>query len=661
MKKTTRAKTGTRRPAAPRPPALRLHGLFTDRMVLQRDRAAPVWGTARPGAEVTVRFAGRAACARAGRDGAWRAWLPPVPAGGPHELRVESEGARLRLRDVLSGDVWICSGQSNMEWPLQQARDAEREIAAARHPAIRLFTVARRVSASPCTDVDGPWRACEPAAASGFSAVGYFFGRALREALDVPIGLINASWGGTPAEAWTDAETYAADPAIRALFERQRRLMSADPAAMKKYNADLARWKSSLRDPDRQTDHDDPGNRGYGKGWASPDFDDADWPARRVPGYWEQQGMAIDGAVWFRREVEIPAAWAGRDLVLALGPIDDFDETYVNGARVGATGLETPGFWAHPREYAVPGKLTKAGRAVIAVRVFDRGGNGGFGGRPECLALRRADGGGDAIPLAGDWKHRVELQLPQRPAAPFGPDNPHYPCGLYNGMIRPLVPFGVRGAIWYQGETNASRHAEYRALLSAMIGGWRRAWGQGEFPFLIVQLANYMAAAAEPGESDWAALREAQAQVAQRVPHGGLAVAIDVGAADDIHPRDKQSVGARLALAAREVAYGEGPVGSGPVFRRAAREGDRLRLFFDHTGGGLVARGGPLKSFAIAGEDGAFVWAEARIEGDTVVVWSPRVPRPAAARYAWADNPAGANLCRAEDLPAVPFRTDAPA
>jgi sialate O-acetylesterase len=440
---------------------------------------------------------------------------------------------------------------------------------------------------------------------------------------------------------------------------------------VQRYEASLAdepearvRYEQALKEWEKAAYFFDPGNSGFGQGWADAAHDAADWPEMTLPTFWEHAGLDIDGVVWFRKEVTIPADWAGKDLGLSLGAIDDTDTTYFNGVQVGETTMETPNWWQAPRRYTVPGKLAQAGRAVIAVRVYDRWMNGGFGGTPADMTLAPSQGSAAAIALAGPWRYKVEVSreqpktTPAQPAAPMGRDNPWLPSGLYDAMLRPLVPYAIKGAIWYQGESNADRAYQYRRLFPAMIEDWRTAWGEGDFPFLFVQLANYLPVQQQASEdAAWPELREAQL-MALSLPKTGMAVTTDVGEAVDIHPKNKQDVGHRLALAALGVAYGKSIVDSGPLFDHMEATGDRIALSFTHVGSGLAAAGGgDLKGFAIAGEDRRFVWADARIEGGKVIVSNKEVPKPVAVRYNWANNPVG-NLYNVEGLPASPFRTD---
>ena len=633
---------------------VKLPAVFGDHMVVQRGIPLPVWGSAAPGEKVAVKIAGQERTTEADAQGRWKVKLDAVESASPVEMTVAGKNT-ITLRDVLVGDVWLCSGQSNMEWPTRAAMDGEKEAASANEPQIRLFQVPRKASGEPQDDVQAQWVVCSPQTVAGFSAVGYFFGREVQHRLKVPIGLINSSWGGTAAEPWTDMASLKGIPALAPMVQRYEADVRDLPKARQEYEAKLKVWEE-------QTRVKDPGNTGEKNGWAAPKLDTSDWATMSLPVKWENAGLKIDGAIWFRKEIDAPDAWESKELVLKLGSIDDRDTTYVNGQQVGGIGEETPGGWARPRVYTVPAGLVQKGRCVVAVRVFDTGGEGGFGGPASEMNLGPA-GGSSVVSLSGEWKYKVEYRVEPKPAVPpppepAAPNQPGSPANLYNGMIHPLVPFGIKGVIWYQGESNADRAYQYRVLLPAMIGGWRKAWGEGDFPFLIVQLANFMARVEQPVQaSAWPELREAQSMTAKNVPNTGIAVAIDIGVADDIHPKNKQEVGRRLALAAMKIAYGQPLVCSGPVYRSMEVKGDKIVLHFDSVGGGLKAGGDKLLGFAIAGADKKFVAAEAKIEGGTVVVSGQDVALPVAVRYAWADNPE-ATLYNDEGLPASPFRTD---
>lgn len=613
--------------------------IFTDNMVLQRDRADAVWGWTTPGAAVKVSFAGKSADAVAGADGKWLVTLPPVPAGGPYTLTAAGPET-VTLQNVLVGDVWICSGQSNMEWEVIQSGNAQEEITAANFPKIRHIRIPHVTAAQPQAGFSGvSWQVCSPETAGGFTAVGYYFARKLNQELDVPIGLIHSSWGGTIAEAWASKEALLPMQDFNSSIEELDRQAKLPPPTISPQDD----WYAK----------NDPGSAAAS--WSAAALDDAGWSTMNQPAQWGASSVgeliSFDGVVWFRRTVDIPAGAAGKEANLHLGAIDDEDTAWVNGQKIGATENFAP-----HRVYKVPAGMLKAGANTIAVRVLDVNGNGGFTG-PD-TEMKLAVAGSEAISLAGPWKYKLGADLTKTAAYPRrAGSNPNIPTVLYNAMIAPLVPYGVKGAIWYQGESNASRAMQYRKLLPTVIADWRQRFGQGEFPFYIVQLANFMQANPQPIESEWAELREAQALVAKAVPNSGLAVAIDIGDAADIHPKNKQDVGKRLALEALAKTYGKPIVSSGPAFKEAKAEGATIRLLFSSVGGGLVAKDGALKGFAIAGEDRKFVWAQAKIDGDAIVVSAPQVPKPVAVRYAWANNP-DATLFNKEGLPAAPFRTD---
>ena len=627
---------------------LSLPKIFSGHMVLQRDQPIPVFGNADAGGEVVVTLGDAEVEVTVGEDGRWQAELPAMEAGGPYDLMVAGADT-LRFTDVLVGEVWIASGQSNMEWPLSQTDGGEAAIASADRPQIRLFDVAHDVSATPRPDVREAqgWILASPQTVPEFSAVAYHFGRMLADSLDVPIGLISTNWGGTRAEAWTSRKGLADFPVFLEQLEKLEAGSGGDPEAS--FDSLYARLNADYQKQLRALD------AGYtdSTSWADPDAVTSGWATMALPTAWEEAGLEeLDGVVWFRKTITLPTDWASEDLTLHLGPVDDMDSTWVNGKLIGSTGN-----WETARAYPVPASATQPGLNTIAVRVTDTGGEGGFRGEPDSLRLARGDGA--TLPLAEPWHYQVGLDLrngemPQRPPGPQ-----HLPTVLYNAMIHPLIPYGIRGAIWYQGESNAGRAYQYRSLFAEMIRDWRAQWGQGDFTFLFVQLANFMAPQTDPNEaSAWAELREAQA-MALDLPNTGMAVIIDIGEADDIHPRNKTDVGERLARWALANTYGhDSLVYSGPLYREMEKEGREVRLHFDHVGGGLTTpEGEPLMGFAIAGPDSVFVQGEARIEDGTVVVSSPYVDNPMAVRYGWANNPE-ATLYNEAGLPASPFRTD---
>ncbi len=625
-------------------------GLFADNMLLQRDAIIPLRGRDRPGALVTVRLGDAEYPTMAGADGGWEVRLGPQPAGGPWEIEICGSDRRV-LTNVLFGDVWLCAGQSNMEMGLRAAENGPAEVAAAHQPAIRLCLAPKQPALAPPSDVPLQWLTCEPGNVGGvgwegFSAVAYFFGREVQRRTGVPVGLIQAAWGGTVAEAWVSREGLATLGDFAADLRGLDQLAAAWQAGGSDYYRRQmeAWWRTN-----------DAGSAAT-PGWEDPALPDADWLTMVLPQYWERAGLPdYDGVVWFRRAVELPADWAGCELRLCLGPVDDRDTTWFNGVRVG--GLDR---WDLPREYMIPAGVARAGTNVIAVRVLDTGVDGGFYGRPEQMRLERVGRpGAHAMTLAGPWRYRPTIELKNATPLPLNlAEEPNLPTVLYNGMIAPLCSLPIRGVLWYQGESNAGRGAQYRRLLPALIADWRRAWGRGAFPFYIVQLANFQANPNRAAPSTWAEIRAAQSAAARLVANCGLACTIDIGDAQDIHPRNKQEVGRRLALLALRNVYGQDVECLGPEPRGMRREDGAIQIEFQHAASGLVVRGVAPQGFEIAGVDGRFYPAAVEVTGTTVRVSSPQVPDPVHVRYGWADNPTG-NLYNQAGLPCAPFRTDA--
>ena len=615
--------------------------LFTDNAVLQQGIKAPIWGTADPGERVTVEFAGQTVSTTASAEGKWLVHLSPLKAGGPRILTISGRN-KIVLTNILAGEVWLCSGQSNMERQLglragqQPITDWKQEVAAANYPEIRHFGATQTKAFAPAQTVKGSWTVCSPETVTNFTAIGYFFGRDLYRARQVPIGLIHSSWGGTPAEAWTSEAALSTQPDWTEALA-QVKLLATDPVGtQREIQKQLEAWYQAK----------DPGSAASPP-WSATDLDTRLWKAMTLPTYWENAGYPdFDGTFWFRRTVDLPEDWNGSDAELHLGAVDDNDTTWVNGVEVGATiGYNLP------RVYRVPAGVLKRSTNVIAVRVLDTGGNGGlYGGDDPMRLVVNAGGKTNSISLAGEWLCRQGVSLANVGWPPTDySQSPNAPTVLYNGMIAPLLPYAIRGVIWYQGESNVGRERQYRTLFPTMIADWRHAWGEGDFPFLFVQIAPYHGNSPE--------IREAQLLSWQNTTNTAMVVTIDCGDANDIHPPRKQPMSARLALAARAIAYGEKLEYSGPVFQSMKIEGSEVVLRFTHPGGGLVAKDGPLKGFTIAGADKIFHPAQAEIRGQTIVVASDAVSRPVAVRYGWANVPEG-NLFNRAGLPASPFRTD---
>jgi sialate O-acetylesterase len=649
---------------------MQVASVFTNHMVLQREKPIPVWGHARPATRVSVCLTGADPVETiAGADGRWLVKLPRRDAGGPFQLTVSGGGSEVRFEDVWIGEVWIASGQSNMQMTVSGCRDAALEIARADYPGIRMLTAARvAVVKRQDTLGSGSWKICSPENVGSFSAAAYYFARELHQKLGVAIGVMDSSWGGTPAEAWTSREGLQADPRLSYYIDKLDRFLGPDGQnereAAEKARADY--WANVVPK--------DPGNQGVENNWHAPGFDDAEWKGMCLPTGWQTAGQDFSGVLWFRRELDIPAEWAGKDLDLHIGACDKRDFTYFNGEFLGSLGMEdNPEAWHMPRVYTVPGHHVKAGRNVVSVRVFSNLYQGGMiGPAAEMWAAPVAAPPGIRLSLAGDWRFRVERNFGKIPPAPstqfYGDGNANTPSVLFNGMIAPLIPYAIRGFIWYQGESNADRGAttakrpaEYRFLFPALIRDWRREWGCLELPFYFVQLANFQAVRDMPEETNWGHLREAQRFTLEVVPKTGMAVTIDIGDAADIHPKNKQDVGLRLAACALAKDYGFPEyIGSSPLPAAVWAKEGWVTIRFGYAAAGLEARGEKVVGFALAGADRVFHWAEAVIEGpDRVEVACPAVPEPRWVRYAWADNPL-CNLYGGTGLPASPFEMAIP-
>lgn len=618
---------------------IRVPKLVGDHMVLQRDLQLPIWGWAEPGELVSILFRDQRLSTKADANGNWSITLAPTEAGGPFDMVISGKNT-IRLKDIMVGDVWVCSGQSNMAWKLGSLKEQyPTEISNSTNQNIRQVEVERITSEVPLTEIKSSgWKTANPEMVLDFTAIGYFFAKQLNERYDIPIGLIYTTWGGTVAEAWISTDALIQFPEFKE--ELEKRDSETGRIAMEKYEKDLQAWNESLEKSIKSSKKAE-------KEFVNLKFDEKGWDTMTLPNLWENAGLKdLDGIVWFRKTIEVPKKWAGKDIIISLGTIDDADSTLFNGKFIGSTAQ-----YNQPREYTVPGSLVKAGKNIIAVKVTDTGGGGGIYGQKENMAMKS---GNEELPLHGDWKYKVAVNFSEKPK---DPNNPNKPAVLYNGMIAPVIPFAIKGVIWYQGESNTGKPKQYETLFPALIQDWRNKWGQGEFPFLFVQLANFMQPKDEPSQSNWAELRDAQLKTLS-LPKTGMAVIIDIGEADDIHPKNKLDVGKRLALSARKIAYNEDIVHSGPIYDSMKKEENAIRIKFKHTGSGLEIKGGDrLQEFSIAGPDNKFYRASARIENDEVIVSSDKVQDPVAVRYAWADNPEQANLYNKEGLPASPFRT----
>jgi sialate O-acetylesterase len=613
--------------------------IFGDNMVLQRGKPNTIWGWSKPRQAIRVEFAGHIAKTVTGADGRWQVRIQPPAPGGPYTIKFDGP-QHVELHDVLVGDVWLCSGQSNMQLGLARTRDGADEIKSANRPEIRFYMVREHPSYSPSAVPQGRWKICSPqtvAEDGGFSAVAYFFGRRVQEDIHVPIGLIEDCLGGTPAEAWTSPQTlHRLKDFDMQLAELERLKAKGGP----EYGNYIMHW------------YDDYDIGLKSNTWAAVDLDDSGWKKVQIPGGFQELGVAdVPSVCWFRKEVTLPDPLPAGTATIHLGVIEKMDTTYINGHWVGASA------WVeNPRAYQVGEGILKPGKNLVTVRVFKLKPQGGFMSEPEVLRLVLEND--MVVPLAGEWKAALSVDARPPHPLPLGFENwPIIPSVLYQGMLQPVAPLAITGVIWYQGEANSDRAYQYRTLLPAMIGDWRKLFGQGDFPFYIVSLPAFMHHQDQPVESTWAELREAQALTARSVRNSALAVTIDTGDPDNIHPEDKKVVGERLALCALVQHYGKRVPYQGPTFKSVEHLPGALKLHFDHTDGGLVVKGEKLEEFSIAGKDRRWYWADARIQGDAIVASSPMVPEPEAARYAWQSFPT-ATLYNGAGLPAAPFRTD---
>ena len=639
--------------------AIRLPKLVGDNMVLQRDVPLKIWGWANVGELVNVDFQGQHAATKTNDKGEWAVTLSAQHAGGPFTMTIAGENT-LTLNNILIGDVWLASGQSNMQFPLSGEtgfggiNNADAEINSANFPEIRLFLVKQTTALQPVADVESAgWFATTPQTVKQFSAVAYLFGRELHQRYHVPIGLIDSTWGGTPAEAWMSEAAVQKFPEFHASLARKAKVDATALADYDQYLATRNAWYAEHASEDR--------GRVVGQDvWAAPEYDDANWPTTLVPKPWPTKVVKdFDGTLWMRKHLVIPNDQAGKRIELHLSKMLQLDTTYFNGHKIGETDGD-----AVSRNYDVPAEYVRAGDNVIAVRLTGQNRSGdGFVGMHGDAAEMVTQVGTQTISLSGAWLYQTGPDLSALPEpnmlAEFRAQFPQAPTLLFNAMIAPLDSFKLKGVIWYQGESNANRPVQYRTLFSGLIRDWRRAWGY-QLPFLFVQLAGFGVDKAEPADYSWAELREAQA-MALALPKTGMATAIDIGDVQNIHPRNKQDVGHRLALAAIKVAYGADIVFSGPTYQAMQLQGNAIRIRFSHTGSGLIIKpdSSETQGFSIAGADGKYVWAQAKLaklNGPEVIVSNNSIQKPVAVRYNWGNTPNG-NLYNKEGLPAVPFRT----
>lgn len=617
---------------------IKLPGYFTDNMMLQRDMPIKIWGWGNRYETVTVSIHDQKVNTRCKKDGTWEIILSPIPYGGPYSLTVQGKENSIKIENILIGDIWLCSGQSNMEWTVEQSANSKQEVQNANYPEIRALKVPKSIKNSPQDNFNTQWEICSPSTVGAFSGIAYYYARALYKEVQIPIGIINASWGGTDIETWISDEAFTALPSN----------------VQKQYNMEVV---NNLEEYIRQNKgqkqafldamENDPGINNQ---WFIPGFNTVAWEEMKVPGEWGTTPLSlIDGHVWFKYDLNLTCTEAGRPATLSLGTIDDADITWVNGTKVGnASG------WDTPRIYSIPPGILKEGSNNITVRVTDNGGSGGMWGQEADIYLEIDN---TRHSLAGNWKYQMSVANADYHVLDITPNMVH--SSLYNTMIHPLTPFRIKGVIWYQGENNVGAGYDYRTLFQTQIKDWRTRWGY-ELPFYWVQLANLYPEDTTPVGSSWAELRESQAMTLE-LPHTGQATIYDIGDAYSIHPTNKQEVGRRLSLIALHKDYGrDSLVYSGPTFQNVSFKENTAVITMNTYGSQLTIHNkyGYLEGFSIAGEDRKFVWAKAFIDANgKIIVYNENIAEPVAVRYAWSNNPA-ANLFNAQGLPAIPFRTD---
>ena len=630
---------------------VKLPQLVSDHMILQRDTKLKIWGWASPGEKVSVAFNGEKARATTGADGKWLVILPAMKAGGPFTMTIKGKN-EIKLNDILLGDVWFCSGQSNMVLRVEAVKEKyPDDVAKANYPEIRNFYVKNVADLYKVHDdlPPGKWVAATPATVLDFSAASYFFARNIYLKYRVPIGLIASAWDGSQIEPWISADGFKGMPKFEEMVKNFQ-----DTAYLNK----ATKRSTTGNGFGRPAAGPDLGLSGP-KPWYALDYVPELWHNFWLPGYWADQGVKdLNGIVWFRREFDVPPSMVGKPAHLYLSRIADADVSYINGVQVGSSGSIY-----NNRRYDLPADLLKPGKNLIVIKVTSYFGKGGFLADKDYLL----NAGSQNIDLRGDWQYKVGQVAPHFVPPTVTPSATGIPfiqaqssaTGIYNTLVAPAVNYAIKGFLWYQGESNAGRAKEYEQLLPALITDWRNKWQMGDLPFIYVQLPNYMEANYSPSESGWAELRESERETLN-LSNTGMAVTIDIGNWNELHPLDKKNVGDRLALWAEHLAYNDqNVVYSGPLYQSSKIDGNKVIISFTNIGSGLAIKGpGDLYYFSIAGADKKYVWAKAKIEGDKVIVWSDAVADPVAVRYAWADNPDGANLFNKEGLPASPFQIE---
>lgn len=618
---------------------IKLPALVGDNMVLQRNQAIRIWGYGSINEEVTVQFNGKTFRAKTAQDGKWSLSLPTMKAGGPYKMLLKGQN-EVEIKNILVGDVWLLSGQSNMEMEVRECLNAKAEIAAANYSDIRLFTVNKRMALLPEYNTSGNWQLCSPESVGDFSAVGYFFARDLRKkGITIPLGLIDASWGGTLAETWVSPEALASLPEFTEKAKETATFNTSE------YNlTQKGKHSTWLKNFDAK-------DIGSENNWASAPIDQ-NWKPIQLPGNFEFKKIEelenFDGIVWFRKDFELKNV---QEMEIFMGHIMNSDVTYINGQKVG----EIVDHWGKSRQYAIASELLKLGKNTIAVKVSNYGGDGGFRFESEEFYLKTKDG--QKMPLEGEWKYRVSYKMTSydRPEKELGPNT--LTSLLSNGMIEAVTHFNIKGVLWYQGEANWANTELYQRIFKTLIQDWRTRFRNNKLPFLYVQLAGYQKKRTEPSDNSWSQLREAQAK-ALELPYTAMVTAMDLGDEADIHPKNKQEVGRRLSLEALRIVYGQKKLDERSSFLKNVKwKDDAVYLSFSSVAKGLKVNGNSLKGFEVSADGKSFKWANAElVNKNTVKVFLPQIEKPVAVRYAWEENPEDANLLNSYDLPTLPFR-----
>lgn len=613
--------------------------LIVDGMVIQRHERFPLWGYAQAGDKITVTYKGKQLKAITNPEGIWEVTLNTGKAGGPYDITISADDEIKTIKNVLIGDVYVTSGQSNMELPMYRVAPLySDEMETANYPHIRYFEVPQYYDFQrPKKDLpSGNWVQIDTSTISKVSAVAYFFAKEIHTDIGVPVGIINSALGGSPIESWLDEEALKSFPIAFAEAQQYKNQSYID-SIQQSDRERASKWYSEINATDT----------GLQENWKTKKNGFEGWNTMNIPGYWADTDLgAVNGVVWFTKTFEVPSKAADKEAKVELGRIVDADSVFVNGEFIGNTTYQYP-----PRWYTIPADVLKEGKNRMTIRIINEQGRGGFV-EDKPYELRLSD---DTINLKGEWKYKLGAEMPLLRSQTF---IRWKATGLYNAMMNPLIHYPISGILWYQGESNVRNATAYDDLIKTMITDWRKKWNDQDLPFLAVQLANYLAASTQPTDSDWAVLRESQASILD-LENTALAVAIDVGEWNDIHPLNKQAVGHRLALGAKKMVYDQDIVYSGPKYKSHSIKDGKVRVKFETFGSDLKVDGKELNGFAIAGADGKFYWADAQVvSGNTVMLKNDQVAHPKYIRYAWADNPDTANLYNEEGLPTIPFRTD---